>query len=344
MATIPRANGLYRILNSNKANCSECANIAVGKMSISEVHRKLGHISHSAIRHAISTGQITGIDLDMDSKPEFCEPCVKAKSARQPFPKKSDTRATKYGERVHLDLWGPVSVKSLNGNYYVAAHTDDHTCENRLYLQPMKSDTIKSYKRDEALIETQSGNQINFSCSDRVGEFLSKEMIDHQDAKGTHRKLTVHDSPPQNGVSECGMCTRAEFARALLIPSGLPRFLWEEAMKHVEWIKERSPHSALDGKTPYEMKHKKKPHLSGIHEFGVAAYVKDLKAGKLDACAQLGQFVGYDSESKAYCIYWLTKRTISIERNVVFNDGDVTTDATAVIPGEMSEGEKEKII
>jgi hypothetical protein len=130
MATIPRANGLYRILNSNKANCSKCANIAVGKMSISEVHCKLGHISHSAIRHAISTRQITGIDLDMDSKPEFCEPCVKAKSARQPFPKKSDTRATKYGERVHLDLWGPVSVKSLNGNYYVAAHTDDHTCEN----------------------------------------------------------------------------------------------------------------------------------------------------------------------------------------------------------------------
>ena len=51
-------------------------------------------------------------------------------------------------------------------------------------------------------------------------------------------------------------------------------------MKHVEWVKERSPHSALDGKTPYEMKHQKVPHLGGIHEFGAAAYVKDLKAGK----------------------------------------------------------------
>jgi hypothetical protein len=91
VAIIPRANGLYRLLNLNKANCSECTNIAVGKMSISEAHCKLGHISHSAIRHAISSRQITGIDLDMDLKPEFCKPCVKAKSARQPFPKESDT-------------------------------------------------------------------------------------------------------------------------------------------------------------------------------------------------------------------------------------------------------------
>jgi hypothetical protein len=41
----------------------------------------------------------------------------------------------------------------------------------------------------------------------------------------------------------------------------------------------------------------KKPYLGGILEFGVAAYVKDLTAGKLDARAQKGRFVGYDSES-----------------------------------------------
>ena len=35
----------------------------------------------------------------------------------------------------------------------------------------------------------------------------------------------------------------------------------------------------LEGKTPYEMINKRKPHLGGIQEFGAAAYVKDLKAG-----------------------------------------------------------------
>ena len=154
MGTIPMANSLYRLVNSGKRTSLDHANITAGKISISEVHWKLGHISHSAIRNAISTRQITGIELDMDSKPEFCEPCAKAKSARLPFPQKSDTHAEKYGEMVHWDLWGPASVKSLSRNLYVAARMDDHTRENKLYFQPKKSNTFNSYKWDEVLIET----------------------------------------------------------------------------------------------------------------------------------------------------------------------------------------------
>jgi hypothetical protein len=171
-------------------------------------------------------------------------------------------------------------------------------------------------------------------------------MTKHQDQKGTVREMTVHDSPPQNGVAERGMRTRAERARALLISSGLPRFLWEEAMKHSTWIQNRTPARANDGKSPYQIKHQKKPNLAGIQEFGAAAYVKDLKAGKLDARAKKGRFVGYDAESKGYRIYWPEKRSITVERNVVFNQNDVLKpEETTIIPGEaQSEGEINKII
>ena len=133
---------------------------AVKKMSITEAHRKLGHISSDAIRHAVSKGFITGINLDESSKPEFCDACEKAKSARQPYPKESNTRAEKYGDRVHWDLWGPASVKSLNGNQYVAARIDDATRETMLYFQKKKGKTFNTYKKDEAYIKTQTGNQI----------------------------------------------------------------------------------------------------------------------------------------------------------------------------------------
>ena len=59
-------------------------------------------------------------------------------------------------------------------------------------------------------------------------------------------------------------------------------------MKHITWLKDRTPHQALNGKSPYEIKHHKVPHLCGIHEFGAAAFVKDLKARKLDAHAWVG--------------------------------------------------------
>ena len=126
-------------------------------MSISEAHRKLGHIAHSAVKHAITNGLITGIQLDTETKPKFCEACTKAKSVQQPFQKESKTRAESIGERVHWDLWGPASVKSLDGYSYVAAHIDNATHETKLYFQEKKSETFNSYKQDEAYIENQTG-------------------------------------------------------------------------------------------------------------------------------------------------------------------------------------------
>ena len=88
---------------------------------------------------------------------------------------KLETQAGKFGERVHWNLWGPASVKSLDGNHYMAAQIDDVTRQTKLYFQEKKSQTFMSYKTDEAFIETQSGNQIKVCCSNKGGEFLSNQ-------------------------------------------------------------------------------------------------------------------------------------------------------------------------
>ena len=89
------------------------------------------------------------------------------------------------------------------------------------------------------------------------------------------------------------------------------------------------------------MKLGRKPNLGHIHEFGEAAYVKDLKAGKLNSRALVGQFVGYDIESKGYWIYWPTKRSITVERNIVINENNVHTaeNLTIIQDDALSEGE-----
>ena len=56
IATIPHSEGLYRISSAKSAENGGHAATASGKMSISEAHRKLGHISYGAITHAISKG------------------------------------------------------------------------------------------------------------------------------------------------------------------------------------------------------------------------------------------------------------------------------------------------
>ena len=95
-------------------------------------------------------------------------------------------------------------VKSLSGDLYMATHIDDAYRETTLYFQVKKSQTINSYKHNEALIETQTGNRIKVSRSNQGGEFLSDKLKHHQDMRGTKHELTIHNSPQQNGVSERG--------------------------------------------------------------------------------------------------------------------------------------------
>ena len=100
IAKIPHSQGLYKVFMEKEGKPELHVNAAVEKMSMGEAHRKLGHISSVAIKHAVSKGLITGICLDKESKPEFCDACVKAKSARQPFPKESESQAEKYGDHI----------------------------------------------------------------------------------------------------------------------------------------------------------------------------------------------------------------------------------------------------
>ena len=117
-------------------------------------------------------------------------------------------------------------------------------------------------------------------------------------------------------------------------------------MKHSAWLQNHTPTHALDRKTPYKMQHGKKPYLTGIQEFGTVAYMKDLNAGKLDLKARIGRFVGNNSKSKGYRIYWPKQKSISVEQNVVFNANNVTLEEKSVpIPMDaLAEGERDKVI
>ena len=134
-----------------------------------KAHCKLGHISYQAVRHAILTGLIEGIQMNLNSDEEFCEACAEAKSARQSFPQESKTRASTSWEWVYQDGWGPISVRTLNDKSYTAVWKDDHTRETKVYCQSQKSETFNSYKAEEAWITNYSGITAKFAHFDHGG-------------------------------------------------------------------------------------------------------------------------------------------------------------------------------
>ena len=63
----------------------------------------------------------------------------------------------------------------------------------------------------------------------------------------------------------------------------MPAVFWGEAVVSAVYILNRSPTKALDGRTPYEAWHGRKPAVSHLRVFGCLAFTKDLShISKLD--------------------------------------------------------------
>ena len=65
---------------------------------------------------------------------------------------------------------------------------------------------------------------------DNAREFILSEFQEYLDSEGIILEMTSPYLPSQNGVAERLNRTLIERARAMIITSGLPKFLWEEAI------------------------------------------------------------------------------------------------------------------
>jgi hypothetical protein len=335
---ITQTNRLYRvsIAPQGTTNSPEEALAASGKITISELHRRMGHINHEDLLKMVKEKTITRIDLDLESKPNFCPQCVEAKATNWPFLKLSiSNRAKAYGDKVASDLCGPSPTASLKGKRYYIIFQDGFTQEQRVYFLSKKSEAFEIYKIYEAWVKTQRNGKIKIFGTDRGGEFTGAAFKAHLEKTGTIRHLTVHDSPQSNGKAERASCTIVEGATAMLQASKLPEYLWAEATSHLVWLHNRVPTKVLpNAKTPFEMATGTRPDLSSVREWGCPVWVKRTHSSKFGSKVNPGRFVGFDEESKCYRIYWTEKRTITVERNVYFDERSVSATETTLIEGE----------
>ena len=334
IARIPQTSrGLYRV-----AHTGESAH-TVEPISVMELHRRMGHIAPSSARALVEKGLVLGIKLDPNSREAPCDGCIFARATRKPVPKaRVGPQAQQFGEEVHTDVWGPCSVPSRRGCRYFVTFTDDATRYTVTYLLHTKAEAFDAYKRFEAwALAQQHCRAIKVLRSDRGGEYLSTAFDDHLAAAGTARRLTVHDTPQLNGVAERLNRTLLERIRAFTHTSGLPKFLWGEALRHATWLKNRSATRALDGQTPYQALLGRAPDLAGLQVWGTRVWVHAADGNKLDARAREGRWLGFDAESHAHRIYLPSSRTVAVERNVYFGGVSELEGEGLVIPSTEPE-------
>lgn len=88
------------------------------------------------------------------------------------------------------------------------------------------------------------------------------------------------------------------------------------------YLLNRAPTRSLDGKTPYEAWHNRKPKVNHLRTFGCVAHVKRNGPGvtKLSDRSTPMVFVGYEAGTKGYHVYDPVTKKLQVSRDVVFEE------------------------
>jgi IS30 family transposase len=325
-------------------NGEEQANFAsTGKLTWDQWHRRYGHISITTLQQLDREGLVNGLSIDQSSIPsKTCDACNEAKQAHKPFPQEAQNRSKVPGERIVSDVWGPARVISIGGwKYYISFGDDCVRYVIVLFLRE-KGEAAIRIKERVGKVKQRFGKGPTYLRVDNGTELVNEKVKKFCAQEGITIEQSAPYSPSQNGIAERFNRTLIELVRAMLIEKGLPTFLWDEAVSHATYIRNRSPTKALKGKTPYEAWTGKKPDVSHFREFGCDVWVldKDKNRSKLAPKSKKMVFVGFVEGSKAVR-YWDKKmRNIKISRNVAFNENEEPRELEVIeMPGLQSEGE-----
>ncbi|GJX37441.1 putative ribonuclease H-like domain-containing protein [Tanacetum coccineum] len=217
LSVAPRKNDVYsldlkNIIPSGGITC------LVAKATKDEVvlwHRRLGQLNFRTLTNV--QGNLKGVNTHLLDEEE-----LKKRTIREPL------------ELLHMDLFGPVSVESVNRKKYCLVVTDDCT----------------------------KHKVIDIRC-DHGTEFKNHLMNEFCAKKGIKREYSIARTPQQNGVAERKNRTLIEAARTMLADSLLPIQFWAEAVNTACYVLNRVLVTKPQMKTPYEILMGRSPKKMG---------------------------------------------------------------------------------
>lgn len=310
--------GLYLMRVAAVKHENPVAMFCQAERTLSEWHQALGHPSIQRIERLIKDQEL-GLRI-IDKRPEEgCSSCPAGGAKHSKHPTRDNMKATRVGERVHIDLSGPI-IKSFGGSSYYLLCKDEYSSFCLSYFARSKADVHLKLAKLINDFEVASGNRIERFMSDCGTEFinqttellLAKEKISHE--------TSAPRTPQQNGRVERGIGIITSKARTMLQSTRLPKELWTEAVQTACYLHNRLPNSTTNDKTPYEMFFGRKPQLKHVVEFGKECHVitNSQYLTKFDARTEEAYVVGFTERSNTYRCYLPESKRVIPTSDVTF--------------------------
>nr|GEU65157.1 hypothetical protein [Tanacetum cinerariifolium] len=251
----------------------------VAKASIDESmlwHKRLGHLNFKTMNKLVRNNIVKGLPSKSFGNDHTCVACLKGKQHKASCKTKLVNSVFKPLHTLHMDLFGPTSISSLNYKWYCLVVTDDFSRFTWTFFLRTKDETSSILR--------------NFITEIENLKDLKVKIIRNR--------------------------TLIEAARTLLADAKLPVIFWAEAVNTTCYVQNRVLVNKSQNKTPYELFNCRIPAIGFLRPFGCHVMILNTldHLEKFDAKEDEGYFVGYSLSSKAFRVF--NKRTKKVEENL----------------------------
>nr|GEV68011.1 hypothetical protein [Tanacetum cinerariifolium] len=264
----------------------------------------LGHINFKTINKLVKDNLVRGLPSKVFGNDNTCVACKKGKQYRFFCKTKPVSSVDQPLYRLHMDLFGPTFVKSMNKKSYFLVVTDDYSRFNWVFFFTTKDETSPILKTFITGLENQLSLRVKVIRSDNGTEFKNNDLNQFCGIKGIKKEFSVPRTPQQNGIAERKNRTLIEATRTMLADSLLPIPFLGEAVNTGCYVQNRVLVTKPHNKTPYELLHGRIPSIGFMRPFGYPVTILTLESlGKFDENVNEGFLVRYSVSIKAFRVF-----------------------------------------
>jgi transposase InsO family protein len=343
IAVAPKKGGLYQLTARRPVVAASAITSEVPNEELKRWHERLGHLHHRAVVKLFASNMVADFNCQSIAKaigesPKtavICSACILGKHRAAPIKDSTDTRASRPMERIFMDIWGPARTQTPQGHRYFLILVDDFSRYDVLNTMGSKAEAFfhfKAYQARWAAYFSAHGHVISSIRTDPGGEFISGDFKHHLLTHGIQHEFTAVDTSQQNGVAERHIGAVMNAARSMRLAANLPATMWGEACKTAVYVRNRSPVSTVDGRTPFEAFTGKKPVVKHLRRFGCLGYYLNPIKGR-DKLAARGipcTFLGYNEDSPTYRLWDNVARKFVHSRSVAWDEDKMGWGVTSV--------------
>nr|GEV90770.1 hypothetical protein [Tanacetum cinerariifolium] len=288
-------------------------------LKVPRENNMLGHINFKTMNKLVKGNLVRGLPTKVFENDHTCVACKKGKQHRASFKTNPVSSINQPLQRLHMDLFRPTFVKSLNKKSYCLVITDDYSRFISVFFLATKDETSSILKTFITSIENQLSFRVKIIRSDNETEFKNDDLNQFCGMKGIKREFSIPRTPQQNSIVEKKNKTLIEAARTMLADSLLPISFWAEAVNTACYVQNKVLVTKPQHKNPYELLHGRTPSIGFMRHFGCPVTILNTldSLGKFNGKVDEGLLVGYFVSSQSFRVF--NSRTRIIQETLHIN-------------------------